>query len=100
VLRARFKERPAGHWVVFRTTYQDVNVIAMAYAWSMRGTSYVISTCGSTDPCDEMCTTYFEDEHGHVSYKEISRPKLANMIYEYLPLIDEHNKQRQDLLRS
>ena len=27
-----------------------------------------------------------------------NRPKLAHFLYEYLPLIDEHNKQRQSIL--
>lgn len=28
----------------------------------------------------------------------MSRPKLAHLLYDYLPLIDEHNKQRQKIL--
>ena len=40
----------------------------------------------------------FEDEFGNVSHKTIDRPELCHFLYEYLPLIDEHNKQRQRLL--
>jgi hypothetical protein len=36
------------------------------------------------------CT--LEDEYGNVSSKQILRPKIAHFLYEYLPLIDEHNK--------
>jgi hypothetical protein len=33
-----------------------------------------------------------------VDYKEIQRPQICHFLYEYLPLIDEHNKQRQSYL--
>ena len=33
-----------------------------------------------------------------MAYKEIDRPEVAHFLYEYLPLIDEHNKQRQNIL--
>ena len=98
VLQARFKERRAGHWVVFKTVYEGATLIAMAYAWSMKGVSYILSTCRSTEPDNQLYTSYFEDENGHVAFNEIQRPKLANMIYDHLPIIDEHNKQRQDIL--
>ena len=67
----------------------------MAYAWSQRGISYVLSTCGSTKPAEKMYMSYFEDDYGNVGSKEINRPELAHLLYDYLPLIDEHNKQRQ-----
>jgi hypothetical protein len=37
--------------------------------------------------------SYFEDDYGNVGSKEISRPELAHLLYDYLPLIVEHNKQ-------
>jgi hypothetical protein len=80
------------------TTISQVSVIAVAYAWSQRGITYILSTCGSTEPSDELYTSYFEDEYRNVSSKQILRPKLAHFLYEYLPLVDEHNKQRQNLL--
>ena len=98
VLKARFGNRPAGHWVTMITTISNVSVIAVAYAWSQRGITYILSTCGSTEPSDELYTSYFEDEYRNVSSKQILRPKLAHFLYEYLPLVDEHNKQRQNLL--
>jgi hypothetical protein len=98
VLKARHKDRPAGHWVTFHTTISGVELIAMAYAWSQRGISYILSTCGSTAPAEKMYLSYFEDDYGNVSSKEISRPELAHLLYDYLPLIDEHNKQRQRIL--
>jgi hypothetical protein len=62
ILKARYKDRPAGHWVTFQATISGVNVIAMAYAWSQRGVSYILSTCGSTAPAQKIYTSYFEDD--------------------------------------
>jgi hypothetical protein len=45
-----------------------------------------------------MYLSYFEDDYGNVGSKEISDPELAHLLYDYLPLIDEHNKQRQEIL--
>jgi hypothetical protein len=98
VLKARFKDRPAGHWVTFTTEISGIKLIAIAYAWSQRGVSYILSTCGSTEPSEKFYMSYFEDDYGNVGSKEVSRPKLAHLIYDYLPLIDEHNKQRQKIL--
>jgi hypothetical protein len=56
--------------------------------------SYLLSTCGSTEPSEKMYMSYFEDDFGNVGSKEVSRPKLAHLIYDYLPLIDEHKKTK------
>jgi hypothetical protein len=98
VLKARYKDRPAGHWVTFQTKISGVDIIALAYAWSQRRISFILSTCGSTRPAEKMYMSYFEDDYGNVGSKEISRPELAHLLYDYLPLIDEHNKQRQKIL--
>jgi hypothetical protein len=37
----------------------------------------------------------FEYESGNVSSKFFPRPQISHFLYEYLPLIDEHNKHRQ-----
>ena len=98
ILRARHGDRPAGHWVVLKTKIADVPLIAIAYAWSQRGISYFLSTCGTTTPHDIKYQSHFEDDYGNVQWKEINRPSIAHFLYEYLPLIDEHNRQRQSLL--
>jgi hypothetical protein len=81
-----------------RTTIAGVPLIARAYGWSQRGVSYFISTCGSTKPCPKKYISHFEDDWGNPGSKEIDRPQLAHFLNEYLPLIDEHNKQRQSIL--
>ena len=98
ILQARHGERPAGHWVVMKATVADVPIIAVAYAWSQKGVSYFVSTCGCTEPSDIKYESKFEDAWGTTAIKLIDRPELCHFLYEYLPLIDEHNKQRQSLL--
>jgi hypothetical protein len=95
VLKARFKDQLAGHWLTFEATVSGVRLIALACAWSQRGVSYILSTCGSMEPAEKMYMSYFEDDYGNVGSKEINCPKLAHLLYDYLPLSDEHNKQRQ-----
>jgi hypothetical protein len=88
VLKARFKDRPAGNWVIYTTEISGIKLIAIAYACSQRGVSYILSTCGSTEPSEKFYMSYFdEDDYGEVGSKEVSRPKLAHLIYDYLPLI-------------
>jgi hypothetical protein len=98
VLKARHGDRPAGHWVVMKTEIAKVKLIAIAYAWSQKGISYFISTCGSTIASPIKYESKFENDWGEVDFKEVDRPDIVHFLYEYLPLIDEHNKQRQSLL--
>jgi Transposase IS4 len=98
ILSARHGDKPAGHWVVMTTSISEVKLIAVAYAWSQKGVSYFISTCGSTETSPVKYESKFEDNWGNVATKLINRPELCHFLYEYLPLIDEHNKQRQNLL--
>ncbi len=72
VLKARFKDRPTGHWVTFTAEISGVRLIAIAYAWSQQGVSYLLSTCGSTEPSEKMYMSYFEDDFGNVGSKEVS----------------------------
>ena len=98
ILTARHGTKVAGKWVTMKTTISGVPLIAVAYAWSQKGVSYFLSTCGNTCPAKALYKTNFEDEFGGTGFKEIKRPEIAEYLYEYLPLIDEHNKQRQNLL--
>ena len=75
-----------------------VQLIALVYAWSQKGVSFFVSTCGKTEQSDKPYPSHFEDEFGFVDYKELPRPRLSEFLFEYLPLIDEHNRQRQDRL--
>lgn len=87
-----------GNWVVMSTEVAGVKLLAIAYAWSSRGTSFFITTFGSTEEGDTMYTSNFEDEYGAVGCVEIPRPSICSFVYEMLPVIDEHNRQRQHFL--
>jgi hypothetical protein len=73
-------------------------LIAIGYARSQKSVSYFISTCGSTNPASYSYEAHFEDEFGVIQAKYIARLHLLEWVYDYLPLIDELNKQRQSLL--
>jgi hypothetical protein len=98
VLSARHGNKPAGHWVTMTTEISGVTVHAIAYAWSQKGVSYFVSTCGSTEPSVHKYECKFEDEWGNTQSRPINRPEICHFLFQYLPLIDEHNKQRQSLL--
>jgi Transposase IS4 len=99
VLVARHGTRPAGHWVTMTTTISEVTIHAIAYAWSQKGVSYFVTTCGDTEPSTMKYESKFEDEWGNTMSRSIERPNICHFIFQYLPLIDEHNKQRQSLLQ-
>jgi hypothetical protein len=73
------------------TTVAGVKLMAIAYAWSAKGTSFFITTIGSTEVADEMYTTSFEDDYGVVGTVDIPRPSICSFLYKMLPTIDEHN---------
>jgi len=98
VLKARYGDHPAGHWVIFRAMISGVKLFAMAFAWSQKGVSYIVLTCGSTEPHPTKYVSRFEDEWGCASSKEIDQPWISHMLHKFLPLINEHNKQQQSLL--
>ena len=92
ILQVRFKDCPRGHWVTMSTMISGIPIYIIAYALSQRGVSYMISTCGSTAPHQDKYLSQFEDDFGNVTAKEINRPCISKFLYDYLPLIDEHNK--------
>ena len=98
ILKARHGVRPAGHWVTMSATISGVTVVIIAYAWSQKGVSYFVTTTGSTEPSEFLYECKFEDEWGNTNSRAIKRPKLVHFLYEYAPLIDEHNKGRQQVL--
>jgi hypothetical protein len=98
VIKSRFGTNIAGHWVNLTTTIAGIKMMAMAYAWSQKGISYFLLTCGSTEVSSVLYRSALEDEFGNVDYKFLPRPQIAHFTFEYIPLIDEHNKQRQAVL--
>jgi hypothetical protein len=97
VLKGRFGNKCTGHWVSMTSVIGGAKLLSLAYAWSQKGVSYFLSTCGSTHQSSVMYESNFEDEFGNVSSKFLPRPQISHFLYEYLPLIDEHNKQLQSV---
>ena len=99
VLRSRHGTRSAGHWVVMRTEISGIKLFICGYAWSNSSVAYFVSTCGKTLPSPKKYMSNFEDDFGFAQTKELSRPSFLDFFFTYCPIIDEHNKQRQFLLR-
>jgi hypothetical protein len=99
VLTARYSKRPAGHWIVFQTTISGVMVLAVCSTWSHSSTTYFVSTCGSTNPAKLSYITHFKDEFGTVGVKHIPQPSIKEWFYNFVPLIDEHNKQAAPMVQ-
>ena len=60
ILKARYGDRPAGHWVVFWIEIADALL-------SQSSMSYFVSTCGSMHPADEFYEAHYKDKFGVVS---------------------------------
>jgi hypothetical protein len=54
VLKGRFGNTCAGHWVSMTSVIVGVKLLALSYAWSQKGVSYFLSTCGSTHKSSVM----------------------------------------------
>ena len=87
-----------GHLVVMRTTISDVPIFSCAYASSKCSIYYFLSTTGNTHPSHHLYWSQFEDEFGYIRWRDTPRPNFYIFIYEFLPLIDHHKKQNQNIL--
>ena len=76
----------------------EVDIFVMAFAWSAKEISYMVSTCGTTVRHEKSYISKFEDKFGNVASKDLARPAVVHVFFEFLPLIDEHNKARQAVL--
>ena len=75
-----------------------VDIFVMAYAWSSRGVSYMVSSCGTTVRHEKAYISKFEDGFVNTATKELPCPAITHILFKFLPLIDEHNKARQAIL--
>jgi hypothetical protein len=98
VLLSRFGTRPGGHWATMKATISGVDMFLTAYAWSQKGIAYILSTCGTTVRHENDYVAKHQDGYGNVDSRLLARPAIASFLYEFLPLIDEHNKARQSSL--
>ena len=58
----------------------------------------MVSTCGTTVRHTIDYRSKFPDGYGNTDSRSYPRPSIAHFLYEFLPLIDEHNKARQNIL--
>jgi hypothetical protein len=98
ILKSRCGSKFSGRWVVMTTTIAGIEMLVLAYSWRQRGVPYFWLTCGNTAMSSVAYRSTFEDDFGNVDYKFLPRPQLAYFVFEYLPLIDNHNKQHQSIL--
>ena len=70
-----------------------------AHVWSKRGISYFASTSGVTTVCATPYKPRYEGEYGNVGVKDLARPVMADFLFRSLPVVDEHNKLRQAILK-
>ena len=96
VLRARHPRRWAGHWVVFRTKVQDIELKAIAYAWNNKEVMFVITTVGNTTEALDPYVSF----DGHTGFdrndsKLAARPEIIDFFARFLPHIDVYNRLRQ-----
>ncbi len=85
--------------MVMKATISGVELFLLAYAWSNQRAAYIASSCGTTVTHKEPYQTHFTDDYGNITFKEIPRPSIAHFYFELCPLIDNHNKDRQSILR-
>lgn len=52
---------------------------------------FFLSTCGSTAKLRNSNRSHFKNEYNQVDFKEFPLPILAEFLFKYLPLIDDHN---------
>ena len=70
----------------------------MMCAWSQKGFSFIVSSCGKTVRHFEDYRSNYTDEYDNKCGNECARPAVAHMLYHFLSLIDEFNKERQKTL--
>ncbi len=60
--------------------------------YSNKCVAYFVLTCGATVHHQIDYRSCYEDGYGNPTFMLIPRPLIAHFVYEFLPLIDEHNK--------
>ena len=100
VMKARYPKRMAGHWVVFTTTVQGVNIKAIAHAWCNTKMSFIITTVGTTTEAVDPYVS-FDANTGFDGgdTKMLPRPEIVDFFFRFLPHIDVSNGLRQHSIK-
>ena len=91
-------DRPSSRCQSTTEVVSDVKIMEMACAWSKRGASYFVSTCGNAEIHEDKHVANFEADFVNVIYEEINRLSACPTLCEVLPFVDEHNRMRQKKL--
>ena len=70
----------------------------MVYAWSQQRSCMVVSTCGKTIRHKIDYKSKFADQFDNTDWNFLPRPAILHQLFNFLPLIDEANKERQNAL--
>ena len=98
ILGTRNKNREEGYWVSISTKMSRDLLLIVSCTLIHGGVSFMISEFWNTFPYHDKHLPRSEDNFGDVTSKEINRSFIPNFLCDYLSLIDEHNKQRHNLL--
>ena len=81
IIQARCGNFTARYWVVMNVVITQVTIYVLAYVWSQRELSCMISICGSTDVHTDKSLSHFEDNFGNVTSKEINWYHISHFLY-------------------
>ena len=81
-----------------RFSVESIWVVKKYILVSNGSTSCDDKTIGNTTQSNTLYRSQLKGEFGGVGRKDIPQPELADFLYQYLPLIDEHDKQHQSIL--
>ena len=92
VLKARHPRRPAGHWVVMKTTIAGVDLFALVYAWLQSSVAYMVSTCGKSIRHVEDYYATFSNGYDNKETCAYPRPVIAHQTWHFFAT-DRHIQQ-------
>ena len=98
VLMACYPRYPAGHYVMMKAMISGIDLFALADAYSNQGVTTMVSSSGMTIRHKIDYRSNIVDDYDNVTFKEIPSPCVAHFLFELLPLINNHSKDRQSLL--
>ena len=100
-LEKEMKEMPGGTWITMEGTCgrTGTRLVAMGYKYNKKKVLQFVITrgAGSTEKGFPYHAKY-NDEYGNVLYRNVARPKVLNIYFQYSNKVDSHNQSRQSVL--
>ena len=98
VFRAHHPSCSSGHWVVMKANISGVDLYIMVYVWSQQQHCLVVSTCGKMVTHKIKYRSKYANQFDNTEFNKLSRPAVLYQLFNFLPLIDKANKERQNAL--